>query len=752
MDLALLLLPGWLGCAPTGIASSTEETEPVVHDSADVEGLGEVCPDLDHPDLVVNEVVTANVRGLLDEEGQSLDWIEVLNRGQVPVDLGGWGLSDDAEGRAAWTFPEGALAPGEVLVVWAAGREVEGDLYAPFGLSATGDAVVLTAPDGCVVDEVETPRLYRDVAWGRTEADSDRWAYFLEPTPGAPNTTESRPGFAEVPALSPDPGFSTDAVTVVVESTADAVRVTLDGSAPDERDDLYEGPFEVQARPDFAVVRARAYEEGLWPSRVATSTWSQDPGVLDAGLKIVSLVVDPYDLYDEETGIAAYGPPDYTPGYPYFGANFWEDWERDLHITVFDTDGEVVIDQDAGIKVHGGYTRAFEQKNWRVIPRGAYGPETLDHKFFPNMAQTSFDVMVLEGAGDWCPTHTENSLVDQLFRDAEGVRLPWIDSQAWEPTVVYLNGEFWGLYSFREKLDEHYIARHHGADRDNLDRIECTADGTSDWWRVNQGDWERFDELNAFVASHDLSDAEAWETFTSMIDVENMATSILAVGFMANRDWWANNLKLWRERVDPGPFRHMVFDLGHGWGTATYDHFGYSVGFSGPGLPIADALENEAFRVLLANQASDYLNTVMSAEHALSVLDGMHARIEPVIEDQYALWCGAPVSSWYASVDYARDFVQARPDAVWGHVRRGLGLDGLADLSLDVEPEGAGSFQLTAVEVEPPFSGRFWTGIPVTVTAHAGAGWTFVGWSDGASEPKRTLTLSSAQELVARFE
>lgn len=755
--LLLLLAACSFGSSPsTGggvtLDADTDGTEPTT-DSADIETVGELCDSLEHPALAVNELVSANIQGLLDQDEETPDWIELINLDDHPVDLDGWGLSDDPDDPFNTTLPAGALGPGEVLLVLASGKVSTSDeLHAEFSLATTGDTVVLSAPDGCPVDQVETPRLYRDVAWGRAQSDPQSWGYFLEPTPGEPNLTESRPGFADVPELSPPAGFYTDSVSVSVTTTGDSVRVTLDGAAPTEEDTIYTAAFDVDARPDFNVVRARAWADGLWPSRIATATYALTPGLLDDDLQIVSLVVDPYDLYDEATGIYAYGFEDYTPYYPYFDANFWENWERDLHVTVFDTDGTVVVDQDAGVKIHGGYTRAFEQKNLRVLPRAAYGPATLDHKFFPNMVQDAFQVMVLEGAGDWCPTHTENSLIDQLFRDADGTRLPTIDTQAWEPTAVYLNGEFWGLYSFREKLDERYIGYHHGADPDDLDRIECTADGTDDWWRVSQGDWEAFDAFNEFAQTHDLSDPAHWETFTGMVDVENLATAVLAVGYMANGDWWSNNIKVWRERTDTSPFRHMVFDLGHGWGSSSYDHFGVSVAWSGRGLPISDALENEAFRVLLANQASDYLNTILSADHAVGVLDGMHARIEPLIPEQYALWCGEPASSWYNSTEYARNFVLDRPAHMWTHVRDGLGLAGTVEHSLDVEPAGAGSFALTAVSVEAPFSGLFWRTIPVTVTAIPAEGWTFTSWADGTGGAERIGVLSEPGEWVAVFE
>ncbi len=746
-----------LGAGPVVSDDSAGEGPPGGVDTGPPEEVGSPCDELDHPALAINELLSANVHGITDQDEESSDWIELINLDDQDLDLVGWGLAQDSGGDA-WSLPERSLAPGEVLLVFASGKDLrEDELHTGFSLSsADEEGVLLRAADGCTVDHAQPGRLYADVSWGRTAADPETWGYFLEPTPGEPNGTEARPGFAEVPALSPSPGFYDQALELEASSSeaGATIRLSYDGAAPDETSELYEGPVEVVALRQPVVVRARAWVDGLWPSRIATATYSQSTAPLDYGLDVVSLVVDPFDLYDEETGIAAYGLPDYDSSYPYFGANFWEDWERDAHVQIFDPAGELVFEQDAGVKVHGGYTRAFEQKSWRLIARAAYGPDRLDHAFFPHETQSSYKIMVLEGVGDWCPTHTENSFVSQLFRDGDGHHFHTLDTQAWEPAVLYLNGEFWGLYAYREKIDEHWIEAHHGADPDKLDRIECTADGTPLWWRLQQGSWEAFDGLNMFVDNSDLSDPEAWEEFQTMLDVENFATAIIATGYWGNTDWWNNNIKMWRQREEGAPFRHVVFDLGHSWPSYLYDHVGVSVGFSDLGMPIADALANEEFRVLLANQGSDFLNTVLAAEHALPVLDDMHARIEPVIEDQYDKWCGQPKSHWDSDVAVAREFVQLKPAIFWSQLQTHLGLEGRAELSLEADPPGSGSFSLTIVEVEPPFTGDFWLGIPITVTAVPAEGYGFAGWSDGdlGDEDTATFTLTGPRSVTARFE
>ncbi len=719
------------------------------------------CTELGHPDLRVNELVSSNVRGAEDEDGDTSDWLELVNLDEEDVDLGGWGLSDDPDEPGKWTLPAVELDAGEVLLVWASGKDrTDPDgLHTSFSLSAEGEPVVLTAPDGCVVDLLEPGRLYRDIAAGRPQGDPDAVEFFLEPTPGEPNTTESRPGFAEPPLLTPEAGFYDEGEPITVSATGgeDDLRITLDASEPvedGEQTEPYEGALSLPDAEGFTIVRARAFADGLWPSRITTASYSTRPEILDDDLKVASLVVAPFDLYDEETGIYAFGPDDYSPDYPYFGANFWEEWERDLSVEVWEPDGSLVLAQPAGVRIHGGYTRAFDQKNFRVIARTGYGEDSLDYAFFPKEELDSFKIVVLEGVGDWCPTHTENVFVQEFFYDLDDKRIPTIDAQAWEPTALYLNGEFWGLYSFREKLDEHFIAAHHGADPDNLDRIECTADGTDDWWRVSQGDWEAFDELEEFVATHDLADEDAWAEFETMVDVDNLATAIIAEGYGANSDWWDNNLKLWRERTDDARWRWMVFDIGHGWSSPTADHLGTSVDFNGKGMPIAPALRNEGFRVLLANQGSDFLNTNLKTSVALARLDEMHGRIQPLIAEQYALWCGYGEPYWESRVAGARAFVASRESVLRGQLQTHLALEGSTQLSLEASPAGSGSFRLTVVEVEPPFTGQFWTGIPVTITALPADGLSFAGWSDSALGTEETveIVLDGPLTLTASFD
>lgn len=158
--------------------------------------------------LVINEVAASNDATLADEAGEFDDWIELHNPTDQPVNVGGLLLSDDPAEPARFTLPAVEIAASGYLLVWIDGDTDQGDLHAPFRLSADGEAVVLSRADGTVIDEVTFPNQYADITWGRLP-DADGPFARLEPSPGAPNERVSSLG-AEVEgplgiAISPNP-------------------------------------------------------------------------------------------------------------------------------------------------------------------------------------------------------------------------------------------------------------------------------------------------------------------------------------------------------------------------------------------------------------------------------------------------------------------------------------------------------------------------------------------------------------------
>lgn len=692
------------------------------------------------PAVRLNEFIAANHHGLQDGDAETNDWIELV-AGEGEVDLHGWSLGDDPD--HAWPL-SGQLGPTPLLV-WASGKNrTVPDVATDFSISATNPEIFLRAPEGCVADYANASRLYADVSYGRTPAGA--WEYFLDPTPGAANNPESRPGFAAMPSMSPPGGFVSD---TTVSITGSNVRFTSDGAVPTEASSAYGDPIELSE--SVVALRAVAFESGLWPSRPATETYFLSADLLETGVRIIALTAEPDDLFDPETGIYMLGP-EYEPWYPYFGANFWELWERDVHIEYFAPDGSRGFAQDAGIQIAGGYSRAFDQRNFEIIARSGYGPDTFASALFDDEDIDSFTRLYLRNGGDWCSTQLVDGLVQSLFRNADGSRNALVDAQAYEPALVYINGEFWGLYELKERLDESYAQAHHGADPEALDRVKVgwTHDAN---WELEQGSWEAFNQLDAMRGT-DLSGSGEFAAFDALVDLPNFAAAQVAQGWIGNSDWWYNNIRMWRPTPD-GEFRWMVYDFGHGFPVVGTDHLATTVNGSWMGLPVGDALTNQGFRDLFVNVHADFLNTSLRGEAAAANLDALAAEIRPVIGMQRERWCGgANLNAWESAIEAARRFAQNRGTVVERTLHEHMALGNRIGVRLQVEPASAGTIALTAVTVEDGFEGTYYDGVPLQLSAQAAAGYQFSGWSGASESASSSLTITPAgdMELTANFE
>ena len=121
------------------------------------------------------------------------EWVELLNEGDVAVDLSGWRIGDERSTRGLW----GALEAG-ARVVFAAGAlsGVEGDVRVldgriGNGLNNDGDVVQLIGPDGTVVDSVEygTGALPAPAAGASLALSPRVWVVNETPTPAGDRVT-----------------------------------------------------------------------------------------------------------------------------------------------------------------------------------------------------------------------------------------------------------------------------------------------------------------------------------------------------------------------------------------------------------------------------------------------------------------------------------------------------------------------------------------------------------------------------------
>ncbi|MEA3341668.1 MAG: CotH kinase family protein, partial [Chloroflexota bacterium] len=325
-----------------------------------------------------------------------------------------------------------------------------------------------------------------------------------------------------------------------------SVIFTLDGRAPTHAaGTIYTQPIHLSsAAPAVTVVRARGVLPGGELGPVLNASYFVG---VQAALPLLSLIIDPDDLWDPERGI-------YAP------ANSHErgmTWERPADVTYVDRDRHSGFHVPAGARLHGGASRDFDKKSLRLYFRREYGAGRLEYPLFAGSDAHSFDRLVLHNGGqDWHsfphPNYTNWTLVRNQLADRLALELGGYATHS-RPVLLFINGEPWGIYYIRERIDSRFLADRYGVTAaDFLDSPEHVGERAT-----IAGDRENWDHLLRFVGTHDLADPDNYAYVHSQVDVANFIDYTILQIYAANFDWPHHNVQQFRPRVQGGRWQWM---------------------------------------------------------------------------------------------------------------------------------------------------------------------------------------------------
>ena len=339
---------------------------------------------------------------------------------------------------------------------------------------------------------------------------------------------------------------------------------------------------------------------------------------------------------------------------------------------------------------------------------------------------------------------------------------------AYEPCIVYLNGDYWGIYGIREKFDEHYVEDNHGIDADSVDLIsrEAALAGSNDHY---------FDSYNLLMSTN-ATDISFYGLFESRFDIDNYIDYFTIQTFIQNMDWmgiqWGlNNTKLWRPQRTNGKWRYMLFDT-----DASYGYFGQNIYENymnkarSPSVVNSHSqifnkvLENPQFKCQFTNRYSDLVNTIFQPNNVTYEASKIKNQLYNGMQDHIDRWLNSgsqtisSISNWENAINSFVQYNSSRLTTAMNHLSQSLGLNGKRTVQLDVNPFNSGTININTINpITYPWQGDYIGGCPVTISPVPDSGYVFSHWDNNAitssnpTQPNITTDLISNVSFKANF-
>ncbi|MFL2983699.1 MAG: CotH kinase family protein [Candidatus Neomarinimicrobiota bacterium] len=652
------------------------------------------------------------------------------------------------------TVVEGISEPYELMPI------PNSFLHTNFRLNSEFETLLISDPNETILDSITIENLETDMSYGRY-FESENWALFDEPTPGISNSTSNYLGFLSLPELSLESGFYDQNQLAIEMENIDnesTIYFTLDGSIPTTSDLPYEYPITLNAT---TVLRARTFLEGWIPSKINTKTYilNEDPPI---EIPTIFISTDPNSFFNEDTGMYVMGPNADVWNFPYFGANFWEDWERPIHFEILELDGSG-YSADAGAKIFGGWSRAFPQKSLSIFSRSHIGPSTFEYQLFPDSNIDNYEAFVLRNSGnDWESTVMRDGFITSLARDLN------IDHQRYRPAALYLNGEFWGIQNIREKVNEHFISANHSISPENIDLLDIQGINDENIVHGTNADYKI---LINYLETQEMNDPIVENALENWIDIESyMAYQAFQI-FVDNRDWPGNNIKFWRDHRIGGKWRWILYDTDFGFGiwdgnAYNFNTLAFALDPNGPGWPnppwstfvFRRLMQNDRFKDSFINTYCDLLNTVFMPNFLISTLDSISNNIENMIPIHRDRWFNDgnwpnSATNWGYRLDVMENFSTNRRTRVIGHMINEFNLPNLAQVTVSLSPDFGGSVKLNTLDIiETNWNGYYFPTIPIEIKAIQNQGFQFSHWLEFPdSNATMKVSVFDAMTLTAVF-
>ena len=612
----------------------------------------------------------------------------------------------------------------------------------------------------------------------------------------------------EKPSFSCESGFYDKEfdLTLEINDSSKNIHYTTDGSTPTNKSEIFSESIRIKDRtkdekvltfidgispdqytpdgnlPMGTVIRAAAFDKNGVSGPVVTNTYfvgiNRSEKYSDAA--VISLVTDADNLFDYEKGIYVFGKAfdDWKEQVDISTVNTWEyegnysqkgkEWERPVNFELMEPDGSVGFEQQFGARIMGTATRTYIQKSFRLYSRDEYGNKNIDYALIPGVSKENDDTQELKkyktfllrnGGNDCDYTKIRDPFIQKLFSDRD------YTTQGSRPAVVFINGEYWGLYSIQEDYSDNYLQYNYDIDKNDVVMIKRGE--------LEEGlpeDSELYSEL-VDLYSADLSDDKNYQKLCDVFDVQSSIDYFCTLLLTANEDCifnYDNNWRIWRSRsvtdnpYQDGKWRFMLYDTEFSLGL-------YKDGMNANDNSIETAKACKMFDSLMKNDEykkqfvlsyMDMLNFNFNPDISVPLLDEIADQYRPLRDDSIKrfgpVWACQMINGYFDSgIKQITKFIKDRYEYAPDMLKKSLGLMGeTEEITVSVKGEGKVKINTSVPDMsDGSFSGIYFTDYSVTLTAICESDNKFDGWSGGISEKNETVTvpLTKALSITANF-
>jgi gliding motility-associated-like protein len=716
--------------------------------------------------IVINEYSAANYNDFSDNYGENEDWFELYNSGATSIDLNGYYLSDKANNLTKYQINTSVQINGnDHLTIFASGRdEITGtNIHTNFKIHQTkgNEWAILTSPDGTtIIDSVFIRPCLTNQSRGRTSDGIDIWGVFTNPNPNNSNIG-ALTGYTETPLFSYEPGNYPNTINLELSTSDPSLNIyfTTDGGYPSASSTPYLSSIELT---ETTVVKAIAISDNTeyHQSFIEYGTFF----IADTyTVPVISISGDQVDDLLNDEGWDANGAFEYYK------------------------DG-VLVDKARGeFNEHGNDSWAYNQRGFDYITRDQFGYNyAIKDEIFRTKDRDKYQRLIIKAAAnDNYPfsyggsgAHIRDAYVQSLSQVAD-LRM---DERSYEPCILFLNGEYWGLYEIREKVDDLDFTDYY-YDQDSIGLLKTWGgtwvDATTDG-QTNQSVEDSWDEIRDFITSNDMSDQDNYDYVKGIYNVGSLIDYFILNTYVVNADWLNWNTAWWRglkEEGDKKKWRYILWDMDN-----TFDHGANytdvptqnptadpcdpeSIGNPGGQghIPIWNALlDNEEFFTDYINRWTDLSNNYFSCEFLVQHLDSLINIIEPEMPLQIAKW-GGNITTWENNVQDMRDFIEERCEMINGGIldcyEDEYGIEGPYEVTIIIEPPLSGEVEMNGFDLDVyPFSGDYFGGVNQELEASALNGYLFDYWEFSnaitvadPTSPEISYNLSANDTIIAHF-